>query len=50
MALEINGPPRYLTTDWEAARDSVKKLVALKPAVGFKTCGCDCGTWCPIKR
>ncbi|KRG13169.1 MBL fold metallo-hydrolase [Lederbergia galactosidilytica] len=33
--LEINGPPRYLTTDWEAARDSVKKLVALKPAVAI---------------
>jgi len=30
---EINGPPRYLTTDWEAARASVKKLEALKPAV-----------------
>lgn len=30
---EINGPPRYLTTDWEAARESVKKLEALKPTV-----------------
>lgn len=28
---EINGPPRYLTTDWNAAKDSVKKLEALKP-------------------
>lgn len=28
---EINGPPRYLTTDWEAARESVQKLAALKP-------------------
>lgn len=30
--LEISGPPRYLTTDWEASRDSVKKLEALKPS------------------
>ncbi|WP_142505425.1 MBL fold metallo-hydrolase [Melghirimyces algeriensis] len=30
---EINGPPRYLTTDWDAAEESVKKLEALKPAV-----------------
>jgi len=28
---EINGPPRYLTTDWDAAKESVKKLEALKP-------------------
>ncbi|GIN71776.1 MBL fold metallo-hydrolase [Bacillus sp. J14TS2] len=28
---EINGPPRYLTTDWNAARESVQKLAALKP-------------------
>lgn len=31
--LEINGPPRYLTTDWFVARESVKKLEALKPAM-----------------
>lgn len=30
---EISGPPRYLTTNWDAAKDSVKKLAALKPAV-----------------
>lgn len=30
---EINGPPRYLTTDWDAARESVEKLEALKPTV-----------------
>jgi glyoxylase-like metal-dependent hydrolase (beta-lactamase superfamily II) len=29
---EINGPPRYFTTDWTAAKESVKKLEALKPA------------------
>jgi glyoxylase-like metal-dependent hydrolase (beta-lactamase superfamily II) len=28
---EISGPPRYLTTDWEAARSSVQKLEALQP-------------------
>ena len=30
---EINGPPRYLTTDWEAAKQSVQKLASLQPAV-----------------
>jgi glyoxylase-like metal-dependent hydrolase (beta-lactamase superfamily II) len=29
---EINGPPRYLTTDWRQAWESVKKLAALGPA------------------
>lgn len=28
---EINGPPRYLTTDWQAAWESVRKLEALHP-------------------
>lgn len=28
---EVHGPPRYLTTDWQAAWDSVRKLHALKP-------------------
>ena len=28
---EVNGPPRYLTTDWEAAKKSVAKLIALNP-------------------
>jgi glyoxylase-like metal-dependent hydrolase (beta-lactamase superfamily II) len=28
---EISGPPRYFTTDWDAAYQSVKKLAALKP-------------------
>ncbi|PEM49605.1 MBL fold metallo-hydrolase [Bacillus wiedmannii] len=28
---EISGPPRYLTTDWEAAKESVIKLEKLKP-------------------
>ncbi|WP_462409610.1 MBL fold metallo-hydrolase [Neobacillus sp. Marseille-QA0830] len=30
---ELHGPPRYLTTDWNAAWNSVKVLEALKPAV-----------------
>jgi len=32
---EISGPPRYLTTDWSAALESVKKLEALKPSVAI---------------
>lgn len=32
---EISGPPRYFTTDWQAAWDSVKKLEALKPSVAI---------------
>ncbi|WP_412921708.1 MBL fold metallo-hydrolase [Mesobacillus foraminis] len=32
---EISGPPRYLTPDWKAAWDSVKKLEALKPSVAI---------------
>ncbi len=31
QAPEIAGPPRYLTTDWQAAWDSVKRLEELKP-------------------
>lgn len=30
---EINGPPRYLTTDWQAAKESVEKVAALQPEV-----------------
>lgn len=33
--IEINGPPRYLTTDWDAAKSSVEKLHALKPKVAI---------------
>lgn len=29
--MEISGPPRYLTTDWKAAKDSVEKLLQLDP-------------------
>lgn len=30
---EISGPPKYYTTDWDAAAESVKMLEALKPQV-----------------
>ncbi|HUQ87025.1 MAG TPA: MBL fold metallo-hydrolase [Vicinamibacterales bacterium] len=29
---ELHGPPAYFTTDWDAARDSVERLAALRPA------------------
>jgi glyoxylase-like metal-dependent hydrolase (beta-lactamase superfamily II) len=32
---EINGPPRYLTTDWKSAHESVKKLRMLKPSLAI---------------
>lgn len=32
---EINGPPRYLTTDWQAARESVRRLEQLNPSVAI---------------
>ncbi|RDU35988.1 MBL fold metallo-hydrolase [Neobacillus piezotolerans] len=32
---EISGPPRYLTTVWEAAKESVIKLNALKPSIAI---------------
>jgi glyoxylase-like metal-dependent hydrolase (beta-lactamase superfamily II) len=28
---ELHGPPAYYTTDWDAARESVRKLAALRP-------------------
>jgi glyoxylase-like metal-dependent hydrolase (beta-lactamase superfamily II) len=33
QAQEISGPPKYYTTDWDAAFESVKKLAALKPQI-----------------
>ncbi|MFN2567804.1 MAG: MBL fold metallo-hydrolase [Gemmatimonadaceae bacterium] len=30
---ELHGPPMYYTTDWEAARESVRRLSALEPDV-----------------
>ncbi|WP_010093608.1 MBL fold metallo-hydrolase [Ornithinibacillus scapharcae] len=30
---EISGPPRYLTTDWDAAKKSVMELAKLNPSV-----------------
>jgi glyoxylase-like metal-dependent hydrolase (beta-lactamase superfamily II) len=32
---EISGPPKYFTTDWKTARESVEKLEALKPSVAI---------------
>jgi glyoxylase-like metal-dependent hydrolase (beta-lactamase superfamily II) len=29
---ELHGPPAYFTTDWDAARESVRNLAALQPA------------------
>lgn len=31
--LEISGPPRYFTTNWQQAWESVKKLESLNPAI-----------------
>jgi glyoxylase-like metal-dependent hydrolase (beta-lactamase superfamily II) len=30
---EMHGPPAYYTQDWDAARDSVRKLAALEPEI-----------------
>jgi glyoxylase-like metal-dependent hydrolase (beta-lactamase superfamily II) len=30
---ELHGPPSYFTSDWGAARESVHRLAALRPAV-----------------
>ena len=32
---EVHGPPPYLTTDWPAARESVRKLNALQPSLAI---------------
>ncbi|WP_070119413.1 MBL fold metallo-hydrolase [Bacillus marinisedimentorum] len=40
---EISGPPRYLTPDWDAAYESVKKLANLHPAVAITGHGCPMG-------
>lgn len=32
---EVHGPPVYLTNDWPAARDSVRKLAALNPEIAI---------------
>jgi glyoxylase-like metal-dependent hydrolase (beta-lactamase superfamily II) len=29
----LHGPPAYFTTDWDAARESVRRLAALDPVV-----------------
>jgi hypothetical protein len=32
---EVNGPPVYLTPDWDTAWDSVRTLAALRPEVAL---------------
>jgi glyoxylase-like metal-dependent hydrolase (beta-lactamase superfamily II) len=32
---EISGPPKYFTTDWESARESVKTLESLNPQIAI---------------
>ena len=32
---EINGPPRYFTSDWESSWESVKRLEALNPSIAI---------------
>ncbi|MED1201576.1 hypothetical protein [Heyndrickxia acidicola] len=39
---EVNGPPCYLKTDWEAAKVSVEKLASLNSALAV------CGQGIPI--
>lgn len=41
---ELHGPPAYYTTDWDAARESVRTLAALRPLTiaphhGLAMCG-----------
>jgi glyoxylase-like metal-dependent hydrolase (beta-lactamase superfamily II) len=36
---QISGPPKYLTTDWRAAEDSVKHLYNLKPLLAIPSHG-----------
>ncbi|MEK5067487.1 MBL fold metallo-hydrolase [Sporosarcina sp. FSL K6-1508] len=44
--LEMNGPPRYLTTDWKAAKTSVEKLASLKPKMAITGHGIPAeGSW-----
>lgn len=32
---QISGPPKYLTTDWDAAKKSVKALMELEPSIAI---------------
>lgn len=36
---KISGPPKYLTTDWESAESSIKRLEALKPSLAIPSHG-----------
>ena len=41
---ELHGPPSYFTSDWEAAKRSVRKLAALAPQE------CRAGAWQAARR
>ena len=36
---QISGPPKYLTEDWKAAEDSVRRLMELKPSLAITSHG-----------
>jgi glyoxylase-like metal-dependent hydrolase (beta-lactamase superfamily II) len=36
---ELHGPPMYFTTDWDSARDSVRRLAALRPELAMTSHG-----------
>ena len=36
---EISGPPKYLTTDWTNAKESIKRITALKPSIAIVSHG-----------
>ena len=36
---QISGPPKYLTTDWKAAEESVRHLMDLKPSLAIPSHG-----------
>jgi glyoxylase-like metal-dependent hydrolase (beta-lactamase superfamily II) len=40
---QISGPPKYLTTDWEAAENSVKKLASLNLSLAIPSHGMPMG-------
>ena len=40
---ELHGPPAYYTTDWDAARESVRRLAALRPMISPRSGGFTAG-------
>lgn len=37
--IKVSGPPKYLTTDWQSAERSVKRLMELKPSLAIPSHG-----------